>query len=215
MKNYYKSLAAFQQECPVLLKDAAGFNFKYVELPKMIHTINPLLSKHGLGFTQKLGTNPETGQPCLTTTIFHVASGEYDSDTVDIPLVELKGQNIYQAFGSGTTYFRRYALSSALGIVSDKDTDAYGEEVAPKKENRERLKGLPNITKPKPAPEGESRWSNTMQKMAEGIKKKKDWDKDILPWLQREHPEYAGSNTLTQKRLDEIKNEVYEAAKTK
>jgi len=204
----------------VLLKDAAGFNFKYVELPKMIHTINPLLSKHGLGFTQKLGTNPETGQPCLTTTIFHVASGEYDSDTVDIPLVELKGQNIYQAFGSGTTYFRRYALSSALGIVSDKDTDAYGEELPQKKEQTERLKGLPILakdTKPKQetASPIEGKWSTTMKQMADGIKKKKDWDKDILPWLQREHPEYAGSNTLTKKRLEEIKNEVYEAAKTK
>jgi hypothetical protein len=37
--------------------------------------------------------------------------------------------NDYQAFGSGVTYYRRYALSAALGLVTDKDTDASGEQV--------------------------------------------------------------------------------------
>jgi hypothetical protein len=37
--------------------------------------------------------------------------------------------NDYQAYGSGITYYRRYALSSMLGLVTDKDTDAAGEVV--------------------------------------------------------------------------------------
>ena len=90
------------------------------------------MKKHGLGFTQKLGTNPETNNSCLET-IYFMLPLRVDTSKVDIPLVDLKGQNIYQSFGSGTTYFRRYALSSALGIVSDKDLDAYGEQVAPPK----------------------------------------------------------------------------------
>ena len=52
---------------------------------------------------------------------------------VDIPMVTMKGMNAYQSFGSGLTYFRRYALTSALGIVSDKDLDAYGEQETPEK----------------------------------------------------------------------------------
>jgi hypothetical protein len=48
---------------------------------------------------------------------------------VEIPQVALKGMNDYQSFGSGVTYYRRYALSSALGLVTDKDTDASGEQV--------------------------------------------------------------------------------------
>ena len=134
MKNYYKALAEFQQECPVLLKATSGYGYTYVDLPTIMHKINPLMKKHGLGFTQKLGTNNETGNSCLTTAIFHVASGESDSSTVDIPLVEMKGMNAYQSFGSGTTYFRRYQLSSQLGIVSDKDLDAYGEQKSTSKE---------------------------------------------------------------------------------
>ena len=37
--------------------------------------------------------------------------------------------NEFQVLGSGITYLRRYALSSILGIVTDKDTDAAGEQV--------------------------------------------------------------------------------------
>ena len=37
--------------------------------------------------------------------------------------------NDYQSLGSGITYLRRYSLSSALGIVTDEDTDAQGEQV--------------------------------------------------------------------------------------
>ena len=36
--------------------------------------------------------------------------------------------NDYQVLGSAITYLRRYALSAMLGIVTDKDTDASGEQ---------------------------------------------------------------------------------------
>ena len=41
--------------------------------------------------------------------------------------------NEFQVYGSAITYFRRYAISSLLGIVTDKDTDAGGEQVNSKK----------------------------------------------------------------------------------
>lgn len=89
--------------------------------------INPLLQKHGLGFTQTLNT--KEGTTYLCTTVFHAESGECIDSMVEIPQVALKGMNDYQSFGSGVTYYRRYALSSALGLVTDKDTDASGEQV--------------------------------------------------------------------------------------
>ena len=39
--------------------------------------------------------------------------------------------NDFQVLGSAITYMRRYALSSALGLVTDKDTDASGTQVKP------------------------------------------------------------------------------------
>jgi hypothetical protein len=127
MKNLFKSLAAFQQEVPVIHKGTQGFGYSYADLPAIFEKINPLLKKHGLGFTQLL--NSKDGENYLVTVLFHVESGESIESTTLIPQVELKGMNSYQSFGSGVTYFRRYALSSALGLVTDKDTDASGEQV--------------------------------------------------------------------------------------
>ena len=36
--------------------------------------------------------------------------------------------NDFQVLGSAITYIRRYALSSALGLITDKDLDACGEQ---------------------------------------------------------------------------------------
>jgi hypothetical protein len=127
MKNLFKALAAFQQEVPVIHKGTQGFGYSYADLPAIFDKINPLLKKHGLGFTQMLDT--KDGIDYIVTLIFHVDSGENLESKVAIPHVTLKGMNDYQSFGSGVTYFRRYALSSSLGLVTDKDTDASGEQV--------------------------------------------------------------------------------------
>ena len=176
MKNYYKALAGFQQECPVLLKDTDGYGYKYVDLTKIIYSINPLMKKYGLGFTQKLGSNKDTGQACLTTTIFHAESGESDSGSVDIPLVEMKGQNLYQSFGSGISYLKRYSLASQLGIVSDKDVDAYGEDV-----KRVAVNKLDIPKKKVVPPTGDP--TDDIPIIQKLLKAKKDW-KQIESWLR-------------------------------
>lgn len=126
MKNLFKALADFQQEVPVIHKGTKGYGYSYADLPTIFEAINPLLKKHGLGFTQLMGDNN------IKTIIFH-DSGESIETTTTIPEnVVLKGMNAFQVLGSAITYIRRYALSSALGLVTDKDTDAGGEQVKPK-----------------------------------------------------------------------------------
>jgi len=131
MKHLLKSLAAFQQEVKVIHKETQGFGYTYADLPKIFEEINPLLQKHGLGFTQLINT--KDGVNYLATVVFHVESGEQIESNCMIPYVQLKGMNDFQSFGSGVTYFRRYCLSSMLGLVTDKDTDASGEQVKTKK----------------------------------------------------------------------------------
>jgi hypothetical protein len=129
MKNLYKALANFQQEVPVILKGTAGYGYSYADLPAIFEIINPLMKKHGLGSYQSIHTF-ESDKNYLTTEIFHVESGETKSSSILIPQnVQLKGMNEFQVFGSAITYFRRYALSAMLGLVTDKDTDASGEQV--------------------------------------------------------------------------------------
>lgn len=124
MKNIYKALASFQQEVPVILKETSGYGYQYADLPTIFKEINPLLKKHGLGFYQAVnGTK-------IKTVIFHTDSGEIIESETDIPQgVSLKGMNDFQVLGSAITYIKRYALSSLLGLVTDKDTDASGEQV--------------------------------------------------------------------------------------
>jgi hypothetical protein len=131
MKHLLKSLAAFQQEVKVIHKATQGFGYTYADLPKIFEEINPLLQKHGLGFTQLINT--KEGVNYLATVVFHVESGEQIESNCMIPYVQLKGMNDYQSFGSAVSYFRRYCLSSILCLVSDKDLDASGEQVKTKK----------------------------------------------------------------------------------
>lgn len=119
MKNLFKALAEFQQEVPVIHKGTVGYGYSYANISQVFEVINPLLKKHGLGFTQLVGNSE------IKTILFHVSSGEMIETITTIPSgIVLKGQNEYQTLGSAITYIRRYALSSMLGLVTDKDTDA-------------------------------------------------------------------------------------------
>lgn len=121
MKNLYKALALFQSKVPVIHQETTGHNYTYASIGQIITKIKPYLAQAGLGFHQALDNDT------IITTIFHVESGESVSSTQPIPKVELRGMNPYQSFGSGITYYRRYALSTALGLVTDKDADASGD----------------------------------------------------------------------------------------
>jgi hypothetical protein len=127
MKALFKSLAAFQQEIKVIHKVSQGYGYKFADLPKIFETINPLMQKHGLGFSQLINTHE--GQNYLVTIIFDCESGEKLESSTVIPIVQFKAMNEYQSFGSGVTYFRRYCLSSILGLVTDEDRDASGTQV--------------------------------------------------------------------------------------
>lgn len=124
MKNLFKALAEFQQKVPVIFKGTQGYGYTYADLPEIFKVINPLLKECGLGFYQSVNGKQ------IKTVVFHIESGEVIESDTDIPQgVVLKGMNEFQVLGSAITYIRRYALSSLLGLVTDKDTDASGEQV--------------------------------------------------------------------------------------
>jgi len=123
MKELYKSLAAFQQEVPHIFKGTTGFGYSYADWGQILDIVNPGMKRHGLGFTQLLdGTN-------LKTIVFHSESGETIESSVDIPQdVALAKMNTFQVMGSAITYYKRYSLSAILGLVTDVDQDAAGEQ---------------------------------------------------------------------------------------
>ena len=154
MKNLLKALSGFQKEVPVIHKGTQGYGYSYADLPTIFDKINPLLQKHGLGFSQLVGENN------ITTILFHTETGETMQTTTNIPQgVQLKGMNDFQVLGSAITYIRRYALSSILGLVTDKDTDAGGEQV---KTIKEAVKEKINLKK-----DGHA-WANVVEKLSSG-----------------------------------------------
>lgn len=123
-KELLKALFEFQKEVPVIHKNTDGYGYKYADLSAIFAVIKPLMYSHGLGFTQLLdGEN-------LLTVIFHVDTGQSIESSVHIKQdVQLAKMNAFQVMGSAITYYRRYALSASLGLITDDDKDACGEQV--------------------------------------------------------------------------------------
>lgn len=137
--NVYVSVAALQQEVEVIHKNTKGYGYTYADLPAVFKVINPLMKKYNLGFTQKI-----EGKQMITIIFNTIGGGKLISKT-DLPLecleyqqiVKVKdgkeftkyeipgfeGMNKAQAIGSLITYFRRYTISTLLGLVTDVDTD--------------------------------------------------------------------------------------------
>ena len=165
MKELFKSLAAFQQETPIIHKDTQGYGYTYADMSKIVETINPLMAKHKLGFYQAV----EGSQ--LKTVIFHVGTGESIESQADIPQgVQLKGMNDFQVLGSAITYLKRYSLSAMLGIVTDKDVDGAGEQV--KKDTKASTQNN----------EEEKQWLNRTKRNSDEITQ--EWD-DAVKAIER------------------------------
>lgn len=122
-ENIYTALAAFQaeikpieltKEVVVKTKSGGSYTFKYAPLPTIISTIQPLLAKNGLSFSQKV----KDGE--IITTIAH-KSGQTIESPIPFPLPAGLGA---QEVGSWVTYMRRYGLVTAFGLVAEEDDDA-------------------------------------------------------------------------------------------
>lgn len=125
MKNLFKAIAKFQSKVPAIYQDTKGYGYTYSSLAEITKVITPILAECNLGYLQPLEDNR------IKTIIFETTSGESIESSVEIPSgVVLKGMNEFQVLGSAITYLRRYSLSSMLGLITDKDLDASGEQVA-------------------------------------------------------------------------------------
>ncbi len=127
MKNYYQALAKFKQSVPVIYKGTQGYGYKYADLPAIFKEILPILKECGLDFNQDLVTIDD--KTYIETTVVHLESGENKPSICEIPRISIAKMNDYQSFGSGITYYRRYTLGVKLGLITDVDNDASGQQI--------------------------------------------------------------------------------------
>lgn len=113
-----KALVAFQKELPRVGKDktanAGTFSYKYTDLATLVHTMTPILTKHGLSFVVTPRAT-ESGYEAVGV-LMHV-SGE--SIEGALPIYGRQPQEM----GSSLSYARRYLAGCLTGIVADQDDD--------------------------------------------------------------------------------------------
>ena len=126
IKNIAAAQLKVQKEIKDISKDSTGYGYKYTSFDKLVQYLRPLLTKHGISFVQMpVGDDKQVG---LQTIYMHAESGEWITNSIKSPIAESKGMNTYQSIGSAITYFRRYSLSSFVGIASEEDADAASKE---------------------------------------------------------------------------------------
>lgn len=123
------ALAKAQAELEHADKSKANphFRSKYADLAGVVDTIKPTLAKHDLAVVQ--GFLPSPDGVTIETRILH-KSGEWIQDEgLHVPADKKNAQG----FGSATTYGRRYALMTLLGVAPDDDDDGNAASAAPKR----------------------------------------------------------------------------------
>lgn len=125
-KAYNGAVSDFQSRCPIIAKGDKAHDKAYARMDRIWRDIRPLLTGLGLSVTWQVCELRDSGQLCHVEGQLRHRDGHSERLVQDIPLPELiRGQNKAQQMGSASTYARRYALCSALGIVTGDDDDGH------------------------------------------------------------------------------------------
>jgi len=149
VENLTKALLEVHKQHGVVIgKDSKSFRNTYATLPGILTQIKDMIAPHGLILTQ--GSEAEYGGSAIYTLLEHVESGEYRKTISKLFPKELpvlpdyiinkmdQGQwNAYckalidhnpdQAWGSSTTYHRRYDAMMICGFFSVDDPTDFNE----------------------------------------------------------------------------------------
>ena len=117
MKEIATALVKAQLEMVAPKKGSVNpfFKNKYADLNDVLSAVVPALNNNGIVLLQPL-VNID-GKNYVKTVLMHESGETFES----IAEIFCKNQNDAQAYGSGITYARRYALSSICGIGSEDD----------------------------------------------------------------------------------------------
>lgn len=129
---FIAALAAFQAECPPILKTRENSQFqvtragarrsaRYAPLEEIDRVARPVAAKHGLVWTWDTRVDGELMH--ITCRVLH-SMGHSECATVSMPYESKAGSSPQQKYGSTQTYGMRYSLTAALGITTaDDDVD--------------------------------------------------------------------------------------------
>jgi len=130
--EYNVAMAAFQRECPVIVKkkkvdftSKTGNRTKYDYAPfdEIVAQVKPLLAKHGL--TYSFRTEYDNSSMSMICIISHDGGHKQEYCAKFPKLHDDQRMNEFQRTKSAITYAKRAVFENALGIaVADEDDDA-------------------------------------------------------------------------------------------
>lgn len=120
---YLSALSLMQSDLPAAMRRGKGHNDKkYARFEDIIGAIRPILSTHG--FSLSFRTTQDDKLIRVTGVLGHSA-GHSEQTEMAMPPDTSGNKNIVQAWGSSTSYGKRYVALTLLGIASeDEDDDA-------------------------------------------------------------------------------------------
>jgi hypothetical protein len=156
-------------------KDSKNPHFKnsYASLESVIDAARPVLAAHGLAFMQGLGEYVN-GAMTVSTRIIH-KSGEWIESDFQMPVAKADPQGT----ASASTYARRYALMSILGLPA---VDDDGEAAMPRNQPQTGIK-TPSPGAVSVQPDGLDWWQCESFGMSAAQAKKEGWGDKLDEWL--------------------------------
>lgn len=151
-KNIMGAIQAVQQNAGTVQKTTKGQVgskvYNYANLNNTWDAVKDLLAQNKLVVVQSPTTGEQSMGQFFETKIYHIDSEEWISETMQMVLQ----RDDPQAIGAAITYYRRYMITSMLGLIPDDDNDAKDQRLATAQQ-KQRIVGAvkqlyPELTKP-------------------------------------------------------------------
>jgi len=126
---YSAAMAAMQTELPSIVERGQGNNGHYATLEDIVDTVRPIMKKHGFAVSFRIQTQERGIQ--VTGVLMH-QDGHREETSMLLPADTSGSKNAVQAFGSSTSYGKRYVLCALLNITT-RGQDDNGHASAPVK----------------------------------------------------------------------------------
>ena len=152
---YRDAMAAFQAECPIIVKGTSVLNkdgnsvrYKYAQIDAIVKEVKPFLSKHGFSYQIKSKTIEKPFEGVEATVIaFHVGGHSEESTfpaPIDKNMIEKGYMTASQAWLTAQSFSRRIAFCNVFGIMTG-ENDVDGNTGEPKSEGGGSKSGIDSL----------------------------------------------------------------------
>ena len=130
-KKIMAAIMNVQQNAEYIKRESAGQvgtgKFKYANLTSTWDAVKQLLKEnHLVVYQTPINSYNGTTGNLFKTTLFHTESGESITEVMGMVITRQDPQ----ALGAAITFYRRYMLTSMLGLIPDDDNDAREQRLA-------------------------------------------------------------------------------------